>query len=111
MVVKARAAAAEQDRKGKLMQPDIRDRMLDRWLHDAEPGSRLIYHRGELARDKLHDPRLSAVAERMLALSNGRFDIVSGCGHVRGEIVGSKQVELLTKKERGETLYIAERRK
>ena len=72
------------------MQPDVIDRMLERWLEEAEPGERFVYHRGELARDKLHDPRLSAMAERMLALSNGRFDVVSGCGHVRGEIVGQR---------------------
>lgn len=93
------------------MQPDVRDRMLDRWLEDAQPGSRLIYHRGELARDKIHDPPLAVLAERMLALSNGRYDVVSNCGHVRGEVVGDRTVELLTKRERGETLYIAERRK
>jgi hypothetical protein len=93
------------------MQPDVIDRMLERWLDEAEPGERMIYHRGELARDKVHDTRLSAVADRMLGLSNGRYDVVSTCGHIRGEIVGTRQVELLTKRERGETLYIAEKRR
>ena len=93
------------------MTQSIIERMLEWWLEDAEPGERFIYHRGELARDKVHDPELSAVAERMLALSNGRFDVVSSCGHIRGEVIGSRQVELLTKRERGEILYIAERKK
>ena len=44
------------------MQPDVIDRMLERWLEEAEPGERFVYHRGELARDKVHDPRLSAMA-------------------------------------------------
>jgi hypothetical protein len=35
-------------------------------------------------RGQLHDPDLAAVADRLLELSAGRFDLVSGCGHVRG---------------------------
>ena len=53
--------------------------MLKRWLQEAEPGAVYCYHRGELARDKLYDPDLAAVADRLLQLSTGRFD---GCPDV-----------------------------
>lgn len=93
------------------MKPDVIDQMLERWLQEAEPGERFVYHRGELARSKQHDPNLARVAERMLHLSNGRFDVVSNCGHIRSQIVGDGSVQLLTQRVRGETLYIAQRRK
>lgn len=88
----------------------IATRILDRWLASARPGDRLAYHRGDLARDKLYDPGLAALADRLLELSNGRFDVISDCGHCRGEIVGTRQIELLTRREHGETVYLAERR-
>jgi hypothetical protein len=88
----------------------IRCAMLERWLAEATTGAVYCYHRGELARDRLHDPDLAAVADRLLELSTGRFDLVSGCGHVRGEIVGDGTLELLTKRIRGETVYLARKR-
>ena len=62
---------------------------MERWLAEATTGAVYCYHRGELARgDMLHDPDRAAVADRLLHLSTGRFDVVSGCGHIRGEIIG-----------------------
>lgn len=85
-------------------------RVLNRWLGRAKPGDRAIYHRGELARDKAGDPQLAELAEELLKLSNGRFDVVSECGHVRDEIIGTRRVELLTRRSGGETGYLVERR-
>lgn len=88
----------------------VRLSLFERWMAAALPGQRIAYHRGDLARDKLYDPDLAALADRLLKLSNGRFDVVSECGHVRDEIVGTRQIELLTRREGGETVYLVERR-
>ena len=88
----------------------IRCAMLERWLQEATPGAVYCYHRGELGRDKLHDPDLAAVADRLLHLCVGRFDVLSRCGHIRGEIIGDGTVELLTRRDRGESIYLARRR-
>lgn len=85
----------------------IRLAVLDRWLDTAQRGELLTYHRGELARDKAADPALAALADRMLEISNGDFNVVSRCGHIRGRIVGSRLVELITRRERGESVYLA----
>lgn len=89
---------------------NVRLSALDYWLVRSERNEPFVYHRGELARDKQNDPNLSALAERMLKISNGRFDVVSECGHIRGEIVGSGTVELVTRRDRGETVYFARKR-
>ena len=70
---------------------------------EATTGAVYCYHRGELARSKLHDPDLAAMADRLLELSTGRFDGVSACGHVRFEIIGDGTLELFTRRDRGET--------
>ena len=87
-------------------------KMFEGWLEgELLPGAPFfIYHRGELARDRAHDPDLAALADRALTASDGKFDVVSKCGHVRGRIVGSGQVRLVTRKERGETAYMAVKR-
>ena len=84
--------------------------MLERWLAESTVGAVYCYHRGELGRDRLHDPDLAAVADRLLELSAGRFDVVSGCGHIRGEIIGDGTLELLTRREHGESVYLARKR-
>ena len=104
----AAPAAVKQPHRGA--SEGIRCRMLERWLAEAGTGAIYVYHRGELGRDKLHDPDLAAVADRLLELSTGRFDVVSGCGHVRGEIIGDGTVELLTRREGGQTVYLARKR-
>ena len=82
----------------------------EQWLLSARPGEPFVYHRGELGRDSEHDPDLAALAERLRELSNARFDVVSKCGHVRGEVIGAGQIELLTRRERGESVYMARKR-
>ena len=84
----------------------IVEHLLDAWLAEAKPGDKLVYWRGSVAADKLHDPHLARLADRLLELSNGRYDVLSNCGHLRGEIVGSRQLELLTRREYGETVYL-----
>jgi hypothetical protein len=88
-------------------EPGLVERMFNRWLITAQPSDRLVYHRGLLAQDKMTDPHLARLAEYLLTLFNGRYDVVSECGHCRGEIVGSKQVELFTRREHGELVYLA----
>lgn len=80
------------------------------WLGTAGKGDSFVYHRGELGRDKAKDPSLAELADDMLEASNGRFDVVSKCGHVRGEIIGTGRVELLTRRDRGEIVYFARMR-
>ena len=88
----------------------IVEHMLDVWLAEAKPGEKFVYHRGSVAADKVHDPHLARLADRLLELSNGRFDGISACGHVRFEIVGDGTVELFTRRDRGETVYLARKR-
>jgi hypothetical protein len=89
---------------------NVRMIALQDWLTRSKKGEPFVYHRGELARDKQHDPSLCELAERMLTICNGRFDVVSECGHIRGEIIGSGAVELVTRRDRGETVYFARKR-
>ena len=88
----------------------IVEQMFDVWLAAAKPGAKLVYHRGLLAADKVHDPHLARLADRLLELSNGRYDVLSACGHIRGEIRGSGQIELFTRREHGATVYLAVKR-
>ena len=76
-------------------------------VHGWPPGRRACKASDRL---RLHDPDIAAVADRLLELSTGRFDLVSGCGHVRGEIIGDGTLELLTRRDRGETVYLARKR-
>jgi hypothetical protein len=73
---------------------NIRSLAFDHWLENAAPHEPFVYHRGELARDKAQDPDLAALADRMLQASTGHFEVVSLCGHVRGEIIGTKELEV-----------------
>lgn len=91
------------------MNASIRLRLFEQWFSTAKPGATFIYHRGELARDKREDPALSELADRMLHVSTGRFDVVSACGHIRGKIIGSGQVELVTRREQGTMTHLARR--
>lgn len=91
---------------------DLRDWRLqhfERWLADPHGPPGYVYHVGELARDKVRDPALAAVAQRALELSDCSKAVVSRCGHVRGWLTGARRVRLVTRRERGETLYIAVR--
>jgi hypothetical protein len=81
------------------------------WLQRAKPGQAVIYHRGELACDKQTDAILRQVADRVLAVSTGRFDLLSRCGHIRGELVGTGEFEITSRPGHGERLYIARRLK
>ena len=97
-------------KRAESARPGVVERMFEQWFAEAKPGDKLVYHRGLLAADKVHDPHLARLSDRLLELSNGRYDILSNCGHIRGEIVGTRQLELFTRRERGETLYLAVKR-
>ena len=56
---------------------------------------------------KQFDPQLAAFGRSFThigELSGRHFD---SCGHLRGELVGSRDIALLTKREHGETVYLA----
>ena len=87
------------------------EKMFERWLAEAKPGDKLVYYRGLRSQKISFMTRIwHGLADRLLELSNGRYDVFSNCGHFRGEIVGSKDIELLTRRERGETIYLAIKR-
>jgi hypothetical protein len=88
---------------------NVRATMLEGWLADIARREQFVYHRGELARDRALDPGLSALADTMLGHAAGRWDVVSRCGHIRGELIGTGKVELVTRRERGETIYVAKK--
>ena len=88
----------------------LRAALFERWLAEAEPGAIYCYHRGELARDRVGDEILDALANRVQSLSCGSYDVVSRCGHVRGLLVGTRVVEVSTQRQQGETMYIARKR-
>lgn len=90
----------------------IRLALFERWLASAEPGESFVYFRGEsIAAAKENDPTLQVLADQMLRHADYRGDIISTCGHIRGEIIGSGEVELVTRRDRGELVYIARKRK
>ena len=62
--------------------PGVVEQMLERWFAEAKPGNKLAYRRGSVAIDKVHDPHLARLADLLLELSTGRFDIASECGHI-----------------------------
>lgn len=71
----------------------------------------VIYHHGNLARDRKRDKALAELADKLLELSDGRFDVVSKCGHIRGHIVGQGRVRLVQRTEgNGITAYVAVKR-
>lgn len=86
-------------------------RLFERWLVDLSLGERFVYHRGELARDCEGDPDTAAIAQTVRDVSNLEHDIVSKCGHVRGYFKGTGLVELVSRRERGELVHMARRRK
>jgi hypothetical protein len=90
--------------------PSLRERAFDDWLARAAPGQEFTYHRGHLALDREHDRDLAALQDRLQQLSDGQFDLVTACGHVRGEIVGAGQIQLLARRNRDETVYFARKR-
>lgn len=98
------------DAAGSIKPRNVRLSLFERWMAKAQPGQRLAYHRGDLARDKVYDPDLERLADHLLRLGNVRADVVSKCGHIRDEIIGTRQIELLTGRENGETVYLVERR-
>ena len=113
----AMAMAAGASRKSvavkrakKSPRPGVVEQMFERWFAEAKPGDRLAYCRGSLAYQKQYDPALARLADRLLSLANGEFEVLSPCGHPRGLIVGSRDIELLTRKEHGETVYLAIKR-
>lgn len=91
---------------------DPRLRRFEMWLQGDLPYPCYVYHAGtSIARDKQIDPDLARLADRVLEVSTGEFDLVSRCGHVRGHLTGSGQVELCTRRAaNGERLYLARRR-
>lgn len=84
--------------------------LFERWLAEAEPGAIFVYCRGQLALDRVDDPALGKLADRIQSLSTGQWDQVSRCGHVRGRVVGTRILEISTRRERGETAYLAKKR-
>ena len=101
------ASVAAKRAKAK---PGVIEAVFERWFTEAKPGDKLVYARGSLAYEKQYNASLARLADRLLTLSNGEFEVLSPCGHSRGLIVGSRELELLTKREHGEIVYLAVRR-
>ena len=85
---------------------------LDWWLKNARKGDSLVYHRGHsLAADRLHNPRLHKLADRLDRLSTiGRRVEMSECYHPRYGYDGAGLVSLTTKREHPESstyIYLA----
>ena len=90
--------------------PGLVERMLEKWLLTAKPGQRFCYFRGEVGREKQTDPYLARLCERLLHLAVGRFDVLSACGHVRGEIIGAGEVVITSTRVRGEQVHLVIKR-
>lgn len=85
--------------------------LLDLWLSGRLPHRELVYHHGNLAKDRKRDKALAELADRLQELSDGRFDVVSKCGHIRGHIIGQGKVRLVQRHEsNGMTTYVAVKR-
>ena len=90
--------------------PGVVEKMFERWFAEAKPGDKLAYFRGELAYSKQFDPHLARLCDRLLQLAVGRWDVLSGCGHLRGEIIGSGELMLTSTRVRGEVVHLAIKR-
>ena len=90
--------------------PGLVEAMFNKWLAEAKQGDQFCYFRGELAYAKQFDTYLARLADHLLSKANGEFTILSQCGDERGMIYGDKSVELLTRREHGETVYLCIRR-
>jgi hypothetical protein len=97
-------------RKRPPREPGLVERLFDRWWATATPGAEFVYHKGDLASARQHDRALAAFADRLQHLSTGRWDVITKCGHCRGEVVGSGQLALLTRRVQGESVYIVRKR-
>ena len=63
-----------------------------------------------MALARKRDPGFAKLADRLLELSDGEFDLVSKCGHVRGHLSGDRTLRLFTRSEHGETVDLCEKR-
>lgn len=91
------------------MAVNVRLNMFEHWLRTPALGRSFCYHRGELARDAERDPGLAALAARVREVSNAEYATISRCGHERGRVIGTGQVEVTTRPERGERVHIVRR--
>jgi hypothetical protein len=91
-------------------EPSLRRVLFEQWLAKAKAGEEFVYHRGQLALDREYDPDLADLADRLQHLADARFDLTTRCGHIRGEIIGSGQVLLLTRRDRDDTVYFTRKR-
>ena len=74
-----------------------------------EPGAALPLPPRRAGARAAADPALDQLADRIQRASAARFAIVTKCGHVRGEIIGTGEVQMITGREQGETIYLAVR--
>jgi hypothetical protein len=91
-------------------EPSLRRVLFDQWLAGAKAGDEFIYFRGQLAIEREHDPDLADLADHLQHLADHTWVVVTPCGHERGEIIGSGQVQLFTRRDRDDTVYIARKR-
>lgn len=76
---------------------------LERWVREAGPGQRVIYHEGHLAADRLgkdrHARRVNALAA--MACDLGEIDQLEyrPCGHLKSVKPGARVLRLLQQKQ------------
>lgn len=84
------------------------------WLQCAPRGAEAHYFFGEvpLAAAREHDPVLDRLARALLLRAPVEWPIVTPppCGHVRGHVVGSGELELVQRRLGSHWLYSARRR-
>ena len=93
--------------RAKSARPGVLEQQFERWFAEAKPGDKLAYFRGELAYTKQHDLHLARLCDRLLQLAVGRWDVLSACGHLRGEVVGAGELMLTSTRVRGEVVHLA----
>ena len=76
----------------------------------AKPNERFCYFRGEIGLAKQTDPHLARLCDRLLHLAVGRWDVLSACGHLRGEVVGSGELVITSTRVRGELVHLVIKR-
>lgn len=82
-----------------------------RWFARCLPGESYIYHRGNLAIDRMQDRELDRLAREIITRGETSLNVMSGCRHKRGEIEGTGELRLVSRRVgEGEYEYAAVRR-
>lgn len=84
--------------------------MLEWVLRCGRPGEGLVYHSGNLAVDRMRNRELDRLAREVMLRGETQLNKMSHCRHNRGQIQGTGELRLMSRRvAEGEHEYVAVR--